>query len=260
MSDTPLSNQQKAAKKRIDTQTEIGNTISCTICQAIYAPAKEYSYLAHTSQIALESAFMSMCHFCFRCRRPSCPDCWDSVHGICGACAQEARLPFRTDVEPLAGALFTDTRQAQLQRKHTAPSPLICIVPGKFQAIAPLETRETLPMPMIQTLEVPTPTRIPTPRSSPLPPNSPMPPAITTATAAPIDIDQIQTHPAPQHPQGNILSRLLIILSLLLLLFLIIVLIAEIFQNANTFIFNLLHIDIRAAITTLLQFLKHIYS
>ncbi|WP_126596954.1 hypothetical protein [Dictyobacter aurantiacus] len=121
-------------------------TISCRICQAMYAPSQEHQYLLQAPPMALESAFMSMCHFCFRCRRPACPQCWDNVHGVCGECCVEAGLPFRTQTAPLRGVLFATTRQAQLRRKHATPVRLVCIKPGRFQAMTSVDTAETLPM------------------------------------------------------------------------------------------------------------------
>jgi hypothetical protein len=120
-------------------------TIECQICQAVYAPAEEYRYLAQAPQVALESAFMSMCHFCFRCRRPACPQCWDHVHGVCGECSQEANLPFRSQAAPLRGVLFPSTRQEQLRRKQAENLRLLCINPGRFQTLAPIDEAETTP-------------------------------------------------------------------------------------------------------------------
>ncbi|GCE27495.1 hypothetical protein KDA_29790 [Dictyobacter alpinus] len=121
-------------------------TISCRICQATYAPSQEHHYLLQAPPMALESAFMSMCHFCFRCRRPACPQCWDNVHGVCGECCLEAQLPFRAQTAPLRGVLFATTRQAQLHRKHALPVRLICIRPGRFQRMASIDTAETMPI------------------------------------------------------------------------------------------------------------------
>ncbi|GHO83317.1 hypothetical protein [Dictyobacter formicarum] len=121
-------------------------TISCRICQATYAPSQEHHYLLQAPPMALESAFMSMCHFCFRCRRPACPQCWDNVHGVCGECCVEANLPFRAQAAPLQGVLFATTRQAQLRRKHATPVRLVCVKPGRFQGIASVDTAETLPL------------------------------------------------------------------------------------------------------------------
>jgi hypothetical protein len=119
--------------------------VDCQICQAVYAPAEEYRYLSQAPQVALESALMSMCHFCFRCRRPACPQCWDNIHGVCGECSQEANLPFRAQAIPLRGVLFPTARQAQLRHKHRENIRLICIIPGRFQRLAPIEEAETRP-------------------------------------------------------------------------------------------------------------------
>ena len=124
---------------------ESAPTVECQICQAVYAPAEEYRYLAQAPQVALESAFMSMCHFCFRCRRPACPQCWDNVHGVCGECSQEVNLPFRSQAAPLRGVLFPSARQAQLKRKQSEAIRLRCINPGRFQTIAPIDEAETVP-------------------------------------------------------------------------------------------------------------------
>ncbi|BCL81015.1 hypothetical protein ccbrp13_34800 [Ktedonobacteria bacterium brp13] len=124
---------------------ESAPTVECQICQAVYAPAEEYRYLAQAPQVALESAFMSMCHFCFRCRRPACPQCWDNVHGVCGKCSQEVNLPFRSQAAPLRGVLFPSARQAQLKRKQSEAIRLRCINPGRFQTIAPIDEAETIP-------------------------------------------------------------------------------------------------------------------
>jgi hypothetical protein len=112
---------------------EIRRTIQCVICQATYAPAPLHQYLLQHPPIALESAFMSICHFCFRCRRPACPDCWDDVHGVCGACSLEANLPFRTAPAPLSGAVFAPSRQEQAARGRPTSAPLVCVRPGRFQ-------------------------------------------------------------------------------------------------------------------------------
>src|ERR1700680_2883002 len=64
---------------------EAGTTVTCAICDAVYAPSPLQLPFLQYSQGALEATFMSMCHFCFRCRRAACPQCWDDVHGVCGS-------------------------------------------------------------------------------------------------------------------------------------------------------------------------------
>src|SRR6059058_1901617 len=90
--------------------------IVCIICDALFAPSPREQ---PTSAIALESAFLSVCHFCFRCRRPACPQCWDHVHAICGACVKETGLMFRTPASVLSDPLFAPVRQ-QLEREWKA--------------------------------------------------------------------------------------------------------------------------------------------
>lgn len=122
------------------------NTVACRICEAVYTPSQEHAYLLQAPPMVLESALMSMCHFCFRCRRPACPHCWDNVHGVCGECCLEAGLPFRAQTAPLRGVLFATTRQAQLRRKHATPVRLVCIRSGRFQSAASIDTAETFPL------------------------------------------------------------------------------------------------------------------
>jgi hypothetical protein len=122
------------------------NTIACRICDAIYTPSQEHTYLLQAPPMVLESALMSMCHFCFRCRRPACPHCWDNIHGVCGECCLEANLPFRAQAAPLRGVIFASTRQAQMRRKHATPVRLVCIRSGRFQNAASIDTAETFPL------------------------------------------------------------------------------------------------------------------
>ena len=125
---------------------EFRGTIMCAICKAIYAPSRSHENLLQAPPIVLESAFMSMCHFCFRCRRPSCPNCWDSVHEVCGACVQEANLPFRMDPPPLHSVLVASHRP-QLIPVRPSLAPLVCIHPGQL----PHATPAPLPIDMLPT-------------------------------------------------------------------------------------------------------------
>ncbi|HVB22031.1 MAG TPA: hypothetical protein VNG51_08805 [Ktedonobacteraceae bacterium] len=107
-------------------------TMACPVCKALYTPAPAHQQLVLAPHIVLESAFMSMCHFCFRCRRAACPDCWDAVHGICGACVMETKLPFRTQVKALNNAMpLLSQEQQVIETMHAAPT-LVCIQHGKF--------------------------------------------------------------------------------------------------------------------------------
>lgn len=118
----------------------------CAICKAAYAPSHRHAPLLQTA--SLESAFLSMCHFCFRCRRPACPDCWDEVHGICGACVQEVHLPFRTSLAPLGSTSSVPLRTVQSARVYPALSPLVCVCPGCFQMAVSLPIEKLLAEPV----------------------------------------------------------------------------------------------------------------
>ena len=118
-------------------------TVTCKICDACYSPAPARADLLQVGPDALEAAFMSMCHFCFRCRRPACPGCWDEVHRVCAECVQEAHLAFRADVPPLQGTVFPAPITASCIGQaaigsDTAIAPLlICVRPGRFQHGSP---------------------------------------------------------------------------------------------------------------------------
>lgn len=114
------------------------NTVACMICHTVYAPQANQPQLAQASQAVLESAFMGMCHFCFRCRRPSCPFCWDAVHGICGSCVRETGLPFRSDAPPLSGTWLPPMRQGQPATNNGAAYPLVAIQPGHLEGLTGL--------------------------------------------------------------------------------------------------------------------------
>ena len=185
-------------------------TISCRICQATYAPSQEHHYLLQAPPMALESAFMSMCHFCFRCRRPACPQCWDNVHGVCGECCLEAQLPFRAQAAPLQGVLFATTRQAQLHRKHAMPVRLICIRPGRFQKLASIDTAETMPLQTAITRRI-LPTSTSPRQAEPHPalrnPSDIPIEHIPTRPPRPEPVRQVNPQPARQYQRGQIQYR-----------------------------------------------------
>lgn len=179
MTDTPSGHYSESTNNHA--KKEPISTIACRICDALYTPSQEHTYLLQAPPMVLESALMSMCHFCFRCRRPACPHCWDNIHGVCGECCIEANLPFRAQTAPLRGVIFATTRQAQLRRKHATPVRLICIRAGRFQNVASIDTAETFPL---QTAIMPP--RIMTSKQKP---------------AEPDHLEQPQIHPDKQRVQ-----------------------------------------------------------
>ena len=219
-------------------------SIACVICRAVYAPAPRHEHLV-LSPAALESAFMGMCHFCFRCRRPSCPECWDDVHGICGACGSESQLPFRREVAPLSSLLFTAARHAQLEREAAAQlpvAPLVCIAPGTFHSSL-IEQRATAPIPTIVQSMVSRPGR-----------------RGTTQTIPAVKIDEMRTQPGAKGRRAGAVQRVIKLLFGIILMALVILVVAVfISEDVNIFIVSTLHIDIRGEITYLWQLITHLF-
>ncbi len=218
-------------------------TVACTICSARYAPIPAHAYLLQSPRLALESAFMSMCHFCFRCRRPACPLCWDDVHGLCGACVDDVHLPFRQEAEPLPLQSQLLVPASPRPRQSHAPSfPLVCTQPGRFQSNSALVEAST-ELVKDNALDVQeqqekheTPVR-----------------EVVVPIAVP-----------PQKSVVHIARRIERIMTLVLglLLFIIAVLIvaASFSAQANEVIMHLLHVDIRMEIEYLLQLIQQLHS
>lgn len=273
----PYSEQPK-----VSSSNDAKNTVSCVICAATYAPDDAHEYLSQASPIALESALMSMCHFCFRCRRPACPDCWDEVHGVCGACAQEAHLPFRTDAGPLNGAFFASPSQAQKEmQKSLQQFPLVCMRHGRFQpTTANLITSEaTRPAPAITSYQ---------PHQSSIQKRRPAAiQAAQAARASRLAISAVDTQLPPrvaiaqppaylhQKQQAQVKAEVafpskllslssteLIVTFILLVILLVVIAIISmaLFSSvANIFITNWLNVDIQTEIAYLLQLTKRLH-
>lgn len=207
------------------------------ICQAVYVPTRWNEDLLQASSMALESAFMGMCHFCFRCRRPACPECWDDVHGICAECGQESHLPFRRAAAPLSPQLFTAPRRAQLEREQSVSAPLTCSAPGKFRSASQMSIEETVTA-SIQAVAPQKPGR-----------------------AGEVEVDERATLPEKKGNIGRSIERVILLL-LCVVLGMVILLVAatSISEDVNTFVASILHIDIRAEIAYLWQLIIHLFS
>ncbi len=245
-------------------------TITCIICQAVYAPSRVHAYLLQAPPIALESAFMSMCHFCFRCRRPSCPNCWDAVHAVCGQCTRETHVPFRTETPPLEGTPSLAAHPSFPIDNHLIPPSLVPVHPGRFQE-TPLPSTSTAFNHTSQT------------RFS-------VKSIGTSVAASSIDIDSIETRPdrsgspdidsietrpdrsgsrytdkiktRPDHFRNRKqkLMRTLFAFILLIVFLLLAVIVASLLlANVNLSIYKLLHIDIRVELTSLWHFLRSLF-
>ena len=121
------------AEERTGRGTGPTPTVTCRICDAVYAPSPQQAPFLQYAQGTLEATFMGMCHFCFRCRRAACLQCWDEIHGVCGSCVQEAGLPFRAGATPLDGLMFPPTAQASFTSSQPQNSSLFVLVRnGRF--------------------------------------------------------------------------------------------------------------------------------
>ena len=217
-------------------------TIACTVCSALYTPAQAHAYLLQAPRLALESAFMSMCHFCFRCRRPACPLCWDDIHGLCGSCVEDVHLSFRQEAEllPLNSTLLIPVAPRS-QQHHTASFPLVCIQPGRFQPDASSVEHVSEPVKGIPDVQQP-----------------------QEAHETPV---QDEVVPIAVQKRNNVVSiahrieRILtFVLGLILFIIAVLIVTASFSPQANEVIAHVLHVDIRMEIEYLLQLIQQLHS
>ena len=239
--------------------------VSCPVCDAVYAPAQSHEHLLHAPMIALESAFMSMCRFCFRCRRPSCPECWDGVNGLCGSCVQELALLFRQELAPLVSILSgkTSFRQPELHVSPTIPqqvssmssdAPLRCVYTGRFQQSAHDMVADAL----ITTDPVPVAQQAFPAQRLPITPSAGQPSTQDDieAQVAQSSISQQQASPSRS---ALIIERIFTTLFLTVLSILVLLIIcASLSAQANAVIAQVLHIDIRVLLVTLWSALRQL--
>jgi hypothetical protein len=222
MSTHHSDSSNRSTRSSLGRTEKTGREVICKICQAVYVPSETHRRLAHASQAVVESAFMSMCHFCFRCRQPACPSCWDDVHDVCGACALEAQLPFRSSVPPLDGVVFPPIHDLPLARVRIVAPPLVCVRPGRFQrAPLPVESRTTLYLETVSNQPIDDPGQKPLSQNMPLP-SLPPPPSVienvqsktlgasalppaskSTASKSPLDIEERTTQPEKRDFHGQ---------------------------------------------------------
>ena len=263
MIETPSSQTQGQPAQVPPAATD--STTTCTICGAAYIPTPHNEELLQATPLALESAFMSMCHFCFRCRRPACPMCWDAVHRVCAACVQEAGLPFRVQVAPLEGTLFpqpiTPARPAQIVHNDQQAPRFVCTRPGLFHiAVQPphsISTAETIEMPVLDSSkqvsqekqqEQNTSQEQEAPRIQELPASQPVPQTYTPAGG--------RTWPKIWKKIDHAVTVLAVIT-----LFSIAVIVpwAEYSPTVNSLVKQLLHVDIRSEIAYLLHMIRQFH-
>ncbi len=107
-------------------------TIECSLCQAVYTPSTQQQEGPSAASPALETAFLHVCHFCFRCQRQACPQCWNPVHHVCTSCGEEAQLPFCSPVPSLEGLILFPTDDSPSLLSQSPVQPFICLHNGRF--------------------------------------------------------------------------------------------------------------------------------
>jgi hypothetical protein len=251
--------QPEQTTRSPQSEQNILNTVTCTLCDAAYAPSPAHLGLSQAPPGVLETAFMSMCHFCFRCRRPACPACWDTVHGVCGACVQEAHLPFRVDAAPLNGVIFSPLHQADTAQENTSSPPLVCVRPGHFQTNASLSTHPLKALPA-----VPAPAQLGEESQAWFEKEAEERSKSTTQTSVATPSSLAEDSAVAKEPGTGarfikVLERLVtVILIIILLAIAVMIILAEVSSTANTQILRLFNVDIRYEIAYLIALIKQI--
>lgn len=233
-------------------------TVTCPICQAVYAPAPQHTAFLAFSPRIMEAAFMQTCHFCFRCRQAACPQCWDFIQGVCAACDQEAGLPFRVAAPPLEGLLFPPPRLPSRSQEE-AESPFVCLHTGRFQT-----QPSHIPPSQVSTpdatagAETPEFNVVTSPRS--FPQKSAILELEKRLAADEEDEDDEDELDEQIGPWRHIERVLVIVTMLVLLTIIVTIVLAELQANVNAQIARFAHIDIRAEIAYLLQLIGHIFK
>lgn len=230
--------------------TQRRGTMICIICKAVYAPSQWNKNLWRAPSAALESAFISMCHFCYRCRRLSCPNCWDGVHRVCGACVQDANLSFRLEASPLSGAPSISSQIQSAQIQPIVQTPLVCIRPGRLPGTTPsIDLLPTRPerVPKKNTRRQREASKAAKQRS--LLPSSP--PLVTHQA--------VGKHRRSGRSNRQIRHLLILFFLLVFAIIFLIVVNKNVSSNVNIFIAKVLPADIRVRIAYLWRLIGHIY-
>ena len=250
---------------------EAGMTVTCAICDAVYAPSPQQLPFLQYTQGTLEATFMSICHFCFRCRRAACPQCWDDVHGVCGSCVQEAGLPFRARATPLDGLVFPPRLQQPLisQQQQQIASLFIPVRNGRFsttiqrsihQARPDLHTGPVVQPVVAQAITPDNPVRESEQKDTPV--------AVAIPTKTPLpearkDTSELEKTPpiAKKAKQASRLELVFTWIMLVIVLVLVVVIaLAEFIPAVNTLVTHVTHIDIHAEIAYLVHIVQQLFK
>src|SRR5579884_459773 len=247
-----FSRQYNVSRENIERPV---HNVTCSICDAVYAPAPEQSMFLEQS--ALEAAFMSICHYCFRCRRPACPQCWDEVHGVCGACVEEVGLPFRQQAASLDGLLFppeSNGQNGEVGKSLPAASELLIVMqPGRF-------AQRTVHKEEISQVDT---ERVPCERHE-LPIASPIPASESSEVLEKADKElktESKERASEKVHRFRYLESILTWLAVVILLAMNTVIVLAYFLPAvNLWLFRLVNIDIHAEITYLVHIIQQLFK
>lgn len=273
MIETNIQQQQQQQQDKItkqlshpeaETGVETGPTVTCAICDAVYAPSPQQVPFLQYKQGELEATFMGMCHFCFRCRRAACPQCWDDVHGVCGACVQDAHLPFRTSATPLDNLTFPPTSQqsAHHSQQQQAASLFVPIRNGRFSMKTPAQpvivTDPAVPPIVSQAIIPDTPVRTNEQNDTPVA----LPAKISLPEASKDTRKLEKTPPIPKKAkQASRLELVFTWFTLVIVLVLVVVIaLAEFIPAVNTLVAHVTHIDIHAEIAYLVHIVQQLFK
>lgn len=274
--------QSQYGQGRLHPASQEVRTIICPICEGVYAPSSAHSSFLLASDEALEAAFMSLCHFCFRCRRPACPQCWDDVHGVCGDCVREAHLTFRTEVAPLDGMRFPPLRGEATSRGEVTASLLVCVKPGRF--VQELMAASDTNLEAARTTDGNVPAQrtetsqemqggqvgygerrehgtMARPARKPQPVTDRVAVARASALANDDGEDEDELVESRTRRVFRIVERVLTVLVLVLLVAIIVLVALALYSSAvNTLVVQVLHVDIRAEVAYLIHLVQQIHS
>jgi hypothetical protein len=203
------------------------------------------------------------------------------VHGVCGACVRETQLSFRAQAAPLDGLLFQPLHRQEHHQQEVAAALLICVKSGRFlqteeQAqTAPVEPASTtinhIPahLPVLHTETDDTQRTIqPTPATAEISRHVTKKVAAAQAKQATRgkakDEDEDEDEELKPRPHAVVrvlraIERVLTIIALVLLLAIIaLVIAAQVSETANTLIFHVLHVDIRAEVAYLVHLIQQL--
>jgi hypothetical protein len=132
------STDSKSSGPQVDTL----KVVTCPVCRAVYVPYIQKQRDGYNGSFTLlETAFLRVCHFCFRCQRPACPQCWNQEYNLCAACSKVAHVPFHSPLSSFEGLIFSPPVFAQMSQASALS--FACLRNGHSHAPAHLSVETT---------------------------------------------------------------------------------------------------------------------